>query len=36
MFLDGLARAAAASWKVARAGVDGLLALPLFVVTVGG
>lgn len=25
----------AASWKVARAGVDGLLALPLFVVTVG-
>ena len=34
--LDGRDRLAAASWKVARAGVEGLLALPLLVVTVGG
>lgn len=34
---DDLERAeAAASWKVASAGVDGLLARPLFVVTVAG
>lgn len=36
MALDGRDRLAAASWKVARAGVEGLLALPLLVVTVGG
>lgn len=32
-FLDDLDKAA--SWNVANAGVDGLLALPLFVVTMG-